>query len=48
MDYAAKSGVSTEEMIQIAKNSFDVCWISDEEKAKYFAAIDEYVASFEG
>lgn len=48
VDYAAKSGVSTEEMIQIAKNSFDVCWISDEEKAKYFAAIDEYVASFEG
>lgn len=48
VDYAAKSGVSTAEMIQIAKNSFDVSWISDEEKAKYFAAIDEYVASFEG
>ncbi|WP_313280064.1 adenosine deaminase [Timonella senegalensis] len=48
VDYAAKSGVSTAEMIQIAKNSFDVSWISDEENAKYFAAIDEYVASFEG
>ncbi|WP_435300371.1 adenosine deaminase [Timonella sp. A28] len=46
IDYAAKSGVSSAEMVQIAKNSFDVCWISDEQKAQYAAEIDAYVANF--
>ncbi len=46
IDYHAKSGVSLEEMVQIAKNSFEVCWISDEEKAQYVALVDEYVAGY--
>lgn len=46
VDYHAKSGVSLEEMVQIAKNSFEVCWISDAEKARYVSAVDEYVANY--
>jgi len=48
VDYAIKSGATSEDMVRIAKNSFEICWISEESKAQYLAAIDEYVAQFEG
>lgn len=46
VDFHAKSGVTLEEMVQIAKNSFDVCWISQDQKDEYFAAIESYVANY--
>jgi S-adenosylmethionine synthetase len=44
---AAKYDLSREDMIQIAKNSFEISWISDEAKRKYIRMIDEYAASAE-
>ena len=48
VDFAAHTGATTEQMIQLARNSFDICWISDAEKAAYNAKIDAYVAGFAG
>lgn len=47
VDLAAHSGATTEQMIQLAKNSFEVSWISDEEKAAFIAQVDEYVANYQ-
>lgn len=47
VDFHAKSGVSLEEMVQIAKNSFDVSWISQEQKDGFFALVDSYVAEYQ-
>lgn len=38
--------LTQEDIVQIAKNSFGIAWISDEKKEKYWNMIDEYVASF--
>jgi len=37
--------MTQEDIIQIAKNSFEIAWISDEKKKEYLNMIDEYVAS---
>ncbi|WP_250229779.1 adenosine deaminase [Anaeropeptidivorans aminofermentans] len=42
---AEKYDMTQEDIIQIAKNSFEIAWISDEKKKEYLNMIDEYVAS---
>lgn len=42
---AEKYDMTQEDIIQIAKNSFGIAWISDEKKKEYWTMIDEYVAS---
>ncbi|MBR1757463.1 MAG: adenosine deaminase [Lachnospiraceae bacterium] len=42
---ATKYHLSEDDMIQIAKNSFNASWISEEAKKRYIRMIDEYVAS---
>ena len=42
---ADKAGLSLEEVVLLAKNSFDASWLPDEEKARYIAEIDAYVAA---
>lgn len=37
--------LSQEDIVQLAKNSFEIAWIDQSEKDKYIQAIDEYVAS---
>lgn len=37
-------GLNKEEIIQLAKNSFTASFLSEEEKARYIKAIDDYVA----
>ena len=34
--------LTAEQVVQLAKNSFEIAWISDEEKANYLAEIDAY------
>ena len=43
---AERAGLSSEEVVTLAKNSFEASWITDEDKASYLAEIDEYVADF--
>ncbi len=38
--------LTQDDIVQIAKNSFGIAWISDEKREKYWNMIDEYVASF--
>ena len=45
-ELANRFDFSQEEVVQLAKNSFLISWISDEEKAEYIKAIDEYVANY--
>lgn len=40
-----KYGLTKEQVVQIAKNSFDIAWIPEDKKQKYFAMIEEYVNS---
>lgn len=40
-----KAQFTQNEVVQLVKNAFDIAWISDEEKAKYFAEVEEYVAN---
>ena len=47
LSLAHATGLTREEVAQIARNSFDVAWISDEERAGYLAEIDAYLASAE-
>ncbi len=47
-NYAAlvdKAGLSTHDVVQLAKNSFEVSWLPADDKARYVAEIDEYVLS---
>lgn len=39
--------LTKEDIIQLAKNSFEIAWISDEDKQVYLDEIDEYVASYQ-
>ena len=43
---AERAGLSSEEVVTLAKNSFEASWITDEDKAGYLADIDAYVADF--
>ena len=42
---AQKYEMTQEDVVQITKNAFEIAWISDEEKTKYLAMVDDYVAS---
>lgn len=41
---AQKYELSKEDVVQIAKNSFEISWISDSKKAAYLDEIEQYVA----
>lgn len=41
---ATKYELTKEQIVQLAKNSFEIAWISDSEKANYLKSIDNYVA----
>lgn len=43
---AEKYNLSASQLVQIAKNSFETSWISDEQKKLYLDSIDEYVENF--
>lgn len=50
-DYYALSenyNLTAEDVVQLAKNSFEIAWISDSEKADYLKLVDQYVADFPG
>lgn len=40
--------LTKEDMIKLAKNSFEIAWISDEEKQAYLDEIDAFVANYQG
>ncbi len=42
---AEKYELTVDDIVQIARNSFDVAWISDEKKEDYWKIIDDYLAS---
>ena len=42
---AAKAGLDRADLVLLAKNSFDASWLDDEQKARYAAEIDDYVAA---
>lgn len=42
---AQRYELTREDVIQIAKNSFRIAWISDEKKTEYLRQVDEYAAS---
>lgn len=39
--------LSTDEVVQLARNSFDVSFIDDDARRRYLAAIDDYVAGYQ-
>ena len=41
-----KSGLGIDDVVTLAKNSFEASWLTGEEKALHLAEIDDYVASF--
>lgn len=43
---AERFALSQEDVVQLAKNSFNAAWISEEEKQRYLSMIDAYLASF--
>jgi adenine deaminase len=44
---AAKVGLTSEEVVRLAKNSFEVSWIDDERRAAYLAEVDRYVEEYQ-
>ncbi len=45
---AQKYQLTQAQIIQLAKNSFNAAWISDQQKQLYIAEIDRYVQQFQG
>lgn len=43
---AEKVDLTREDIIQLAKNSFEIAWISDKEKQVYLNQVDEFVANY--
>ncbi|MFW7431093.1 adenosine deaminase [Vagococcus carniphilus] len=43
---ATKYDMSQEQVVQLAKNSFEVSWITEEEKNRYLEMIDTYVNNY--
>ncbi|MFC6345771.1 adenosine deaminase [Vagococcus carniphilus] len=43
---ATKYDMSQEQVVQLAKNSFEVSWITEEEKNRYLEMIDTYVKNY--
>lgn len=46
IELAQFTNATTEQMVQLAKNSFEISWISAEQKAAYLDQIDAYVANY--
>ena len=44
---AAKAGLTSEEVVTLAKNSFEASWIDEDRRAAYLAEIDRYVEQYE-
>ena len=47
IDFAQFTGASTEQMVRLALNSFEISWISDEEKIDFITEINEYVTNYD-
>jgi adenosine deaminase len=43
---AEKAGLDTDELVLLAKNSFEAAWLPETEKAEYLRSIDAYVAGY--
>jgi adenosine deaminase len=43
---AEKAGLQADELVQLAKNSFEAAWLPDTQKQAYLTSIDEYVAGY--
>ncbi len=41
----AAAGLDRDELLQLARNSFEIAWLADDERARYLAALDEYAAA---
>jgi adenosine deaminase len=41
----AAVGLERDELLQLARNSFEIAWLRGEERARYLAALDAYAAS---
>lgn len=39
------TGMSRAQMVQLARNSFEIAWIGEKQRRRYLAAIDSYVAA---
>ena len=44
---ANHTGLTKEDIIKLAKNSFEIAWMSEEEKQQYLDEIDEFVANYQ-
>lgn len=44
---AAKAGLTSEEVVTLAKNSFEASWIDEDRRAAYLAAVDRYVEQYD-
>jgi adenosine deaminase len=38
-----EGGLTQDEIVQLVKNSFEVAWLSAEERARYLEMVDQYV-----
>ena len=45
---AANGGLATDHLTQLARNSFEIAWLDDAERAGYLALVDSYVANLRG
>lgn len=43
---AQKFDLSQDQIVQLAKNSFETSWISQRQKQLYLAEVDQFVAQF--
>ena len=43
-----KAGLTSEEVVTLAKNSFEASWVSDADRAKFLAEVDAYVEGYAG
>jgi adenine deaminase len=39
---ATAAGLQTDELLQLARNSFEIAWLGESERVRYLAALDEY------
>lgn len=44
---AEAADLTTEEVVQLARNSFEASWLGDSQRAAYLAEIDRYVAAYD-
>ena len=43
---AEKAGLTSDEVVTLAKNSFEASWVSDADRARFLAEVDAYVDAF--